>query len=129
MAKREDQSIRCSFCGKRETQVERLIAGPGVCICSDCVQACTELLRDEIEHNPLYFDPRTPEQIAAGDPKVTVRVIELSDSAVVLRAWLWAENVGAAFQLKCDINKSVKERFDREGVEFAYPHMMIVNKK
>ena len=49
MAKREDQSIRCSFCGKRESQAERLIAGPGVYICSDCVQACTELLRDEIQ--------------------------------------------------------------------------------
>ena len=49
MARKEDQSIRCSFCGKRETQVERLIAGPGVCICSDCVQACSDLLRDEIE--------------------------------------------------------------------------------
>ncbi len=49
MARKEDQSIRCSFCGKRENQVERLIAGPGVCICSDCVQACSELLRDEIQ--------------------------------------------------------------------------------
>lgn len=49
MARKEDQSIRCSFCGKRETQAERLIAGPGVCICSDCVQACSDLLRDEIE--------------------------------------------------------------------------------
>ena len=49
MAKSNDQSIRCSFCGKRETQVERLIAGPGVYICSDCVQACSELLHDEIE--------------------------------------------------------------------------------
>ena len=49
MAKSNDQSIRCSFCGKRETQVERLIAGPGVYICSDCVQACSELLRDEID--------------------------------------------------------------------------------
>ena len=49
MAKKEETGIRCSFCGKRETQVERLIAGPGVYICSDCVQACSELLRDEIE--------------------------------------------------------------------------------
>ena len=49
MPKREDQSLRCSFCGQRETQVGRLIAGPGVCICSDCVQACTELLQDEIQ--------------------------------------------------------------------------------
>ena len=49
MARKDDQSIRCSFCGKRETQVERLIAGPGVYICSDCVQACSELLRDEMQ--------------------------------------------------------------------------------
>ena len=41
--------IRCSFCGKRETQVSRLIAGPGVYICSDCVAACSDLLRDEID--------------------------------------------------------------------------------
>ena len=30
-----EQSMHCSFCGKRGNQVERLIAGPGVCICSD----------------------------------------------------------------------------------------------
>ena len=49
MAKNTDQPIRCSFCGKRENQAARLIAGPGVYICSDCVDACSELLRDEIE--------------------------------------------------------------------------------
>ena len=48
MAGREDQSIRCSFCGKGENQTTRLIAGPGVYICSDCVQACTDLLHDEL---------------------------------------------------------------------------------
>ena len=47
MAKQEEKTIRCSFCGKRETQVDRLIAGPGVYICSDCVHACSELLRDD----------------------------------------------------------------------------------
>ena len=48
MPRKEDQSIRCSFCGKRETQVERLIAGPGVYICSECVQACVQLLQDDL---------------------------------------------------------------------------------
>ncbi len=48
MARKEDQTIRCSFCGKRETQVERLIAGPGVYICSECVHACGELLHDDL---------------------------------------------------------------------------------
>ena len=46
MAKNTEQPpIRCSFCGKRENQASRLIAGPGVYICSDCVAACSELLR------------------------------------------------------------------------------------
>ena len=61
MAKKEDQSIRCSFCGKRENEV-RLIAGPGVCICSECVQACSDLLLDDAQ-----FDEngklRTPEHL------------------------------------------------------------------
>ncbi len=49
MARNNEQPIRCSFCGKRENQASRLIAGPGVYICSDCVQACSDLLREEIE--------------------------------------------------------------------------------
>ena len=49
MAKNTEQPIRCSFCGKREGPAARLIAGPGVCICSDCVQACSDLLREDIE--------------------------------------------------------------------------------
>ncbi len=49
MARNTEQPIRCSFCGKRENQASRLIAGPGVYICSECVAACSDLLRDEIE--------------------------------------------------------------------------------
>ena len=51
MARNNEQPIRCSFCGKRENQAHRLIAGPGVYICSDCVQACSELLQDEIVYD------------------------------------------------------------------------------
>ena len=49
MARTSEPPVRFSFCGKRESQAGRLIAGPGVYICSDCVQACSELLRDEID--------------------------------------------------------------------------------
>ena len=64
MANREDQSIRCSFCGKGETQTSRLIAGPGVYICSECVQACTELLHDDmIAQNPAPERLPTPMEI------------------------------------------------------------------
>ena len=50
---RKDEQLRCSFCGKGEKQVERLIAGPGVYICSDCVFACSELLEDELQLDDL----------------------------------------------------------------------------
>ena len=50
MAKNNEQPpVRCSFCGKRENQAARLIAGPGVYICSDCVTACSDLLREEYD--------------------------------------------------------------------------------
>ena len=48
MSKSNEQAIRCSFCGRRENQAARLIAGPGVYICSDCVSACADLLREEL---------------------------------------------------------------------------------
>ena len=52
MPKKTEQPIRCSFCGKRENQVSRLIAGPGVYICSDCVAACSALLGEEYDLGP-----------------------------------------------------------------------------
>lgn len=53
MPRTDEQQICCSFCGKRESQA-RLIAGPDVYICSDCVQTCCELLRD---NDPLQEMP------------------------------------------------------------------------
>ncbi len=49
MANKTEQPIRCSFCGRRENQTGRLIAGPGAYICSDCVDACKDLLREEYD--------------------------------------------------------------------------------
>ncbi len=45
-------SIRCSFCGKKQEQVGRIIAGPNVYICNECVEPCSSILHDEM-HNGL----------------------------------------------------------------------------
>lgn len=42
-----DGSLRCSFCGKPTSNVGRLIAGPGVYICNECVGLCIEILDEE----------------------------------------------------------------------------------
>ncbi|WP_297629844.1 ATP-dependent Clp protease ATP-binding subunit ClpX [uncultured Clostridium sp.] len=49
MAKYEDKKqLKCSFCGKSQEQVKRLIAGPGVYICDECIDLCSEIIKEEI---------------------------------------------------------------------------------
>ena len=62
MARNTEQPIRCSFCGKRENQTQRLIAGPGVYICSDCVQVCLDILDDE-DTSAETHEQGTPERL------------------------------------------------------------------
>jgi len=64
MAKTEEKIITCSFCGKQESQA-RLIAGPGVYICSDCVEACCDLLRAEEEAHEAPTHLPTPMEMRA----------------------------------------------------------------
>ena len=47
MPKSDDNgTIKCSFCGKSQDDVEKLIAGPGVCICDECIELCMEIVED-----------------------------------------------------------------------------------
>ncbi len=57
-----------------------------------------------------------------------VRVIGFTDFATQLRAYIWSRNPTEGFEMKCDLNKSIKERFDVEGIELPYPHRTIVTK-
>lgn len=70
----EKKSIRCSFCGKHEDEVERIIAGPGAYICNECVQLCMSLLDDEgygEDHNEF---PETVEQLPT--PKEVKEILD-----------------------------------------------------
>ena len=50
MAKFEDRRpIKCSFCGKAQEQVKRLVAGPGVYICDECIALCSDIIGEETE--------------------------------------------------------------------------------
>ena len=44
----KNNSVKCSFCGKTQNAVEKLIAGPGVFICDECIKACNNILEDEL---------------------------------------------------------------------------------
>ena len=69
MAKNDDQrELRCSFCGKMQNQVQRLIAGPGVCICNECVELCQSVLDDDAPPAPRARQNRQEQQIAVLKP-------------------------------------------------------------
>ena len=69
MADRYDdhKQLRCSFCGKPQNQVRRLISGPGVYICEECIERCVDIIEDEIReseresHNTHYELPKPRE--------------------------------------------------------------------
>lgn len=47
----KSKEIRCSFCGKSQNSVERIIAGPGVYICNECIKVCSNIVEDELYEN------------------------------------------------------------------------------
>ena len=56
------KTLRCSFCGKREAEVRRMIQGPGARICDQCVQLCMSVLEDELGRDDGYA-PELPEEL------------------------------------------------------------------
>ena len=73
MPKQEDRSIRCSFCGKREEQVKRLVAGPGVYICNECIELCCDILSDDPDMISSYVPD---EKIELIKPKEIKRLLD-----------------------------------------------------
>ncbi|CDE68055.1 MULTISPECIES: ATP-dependent Clp protease ATP-binding subunit ClpX [Jutongia] len=57
--KKDEGRLKCSFCGKTQDQVRKLIAGPGVYICEQCVDLCNEIIEDELDSGNLSYDNET----------------------------------------------------------------------
>ncbi|MDA3853028.1 MAG: mechanosensitive ion channel family protein [Bacteroidales bacterium] len=93
------------------------------------IDKAIDIIRDEAEKHPLLIDNRTKDEMADNEPSVVVRVISLSDFSVDLKAYTWTRGFDHAFVIKCDLLKSVKERFDKEGIEIPFPYRTIVYKK
>ncbi|MDD9806111.1 MAG: ATP-dependent Clp protease ATP-binding subunit ClpX [Gammaproteobacteria bacterium] len=54
MSKDRGKLLYCSFCGKSQREARKLIAGPSVFICNECIDLCNEILREEMGEGPLY---------------------------------------------------------------------------
>jgi ATP-dependent Clp protease ATP-binding subunit ClpX len=84
-----DEALRCSFCGKGRHKVVRLVAGPGVYICNECVGLCNQIIADEAARKATSED----------DPPTLKAWDGLSDEellAEMVRAHAAHENVDRA---------------------------------
>ena len=71
--------IRCSFCGKTQEQVDRLVSGPGVFICNECIQICANMMYEEGE---VFTENEAPEIAADGIP-TPAEICEKLDDYVI----------------------------------------------
>lgn len=86
------------------------------------------IIQAEAMKHRYYIENRSESEIQRGEHPVMVRVMTFLNGGILLRAYVWARNPTDAFDLKCDLNKSVKERFDKEGIELADFQYQIVNR-
>ncbi|MGJ0490535.1 ATP-dependent Clp protease ATP-binding subunit ClpX [Methylobacter sp.] len=59
-SKDDDKLLYCSFCGKSQHEVRKLIAGPSVYVCDECVELCNDIIRDELQDDSSSFGGELP---------------------------------------------------------------------
>jgi small-conductance mechanosensitive channel len=95
---------------------------------SSNIDQAIKIIQAEAVRHRYYIDNRTDTEKARGEHPVMVRVMTFLDSGIHLRASVWAKDPTDGFDLKCDLNKSIKERFDAAGITLANLHHLLVMK-
>jgi small-conductance mechanosensitive channel len=93
------------------------------------IDRAVAIIQDEARKHPLFIDNRTVEEKKKNADDVVVRVTGLSDFSIDLKAFIWTDGNDNGYVLMTDLLKSVKQRFDREGIEIPFPYRTIVFKK
>lgn len=86
------------------------------------------IMQEEAMKHRYFIENRTDSEIARGEQPVMVRVMTFLNGGILLRAYVWSRNATDAFDLKCDLNKSIKERFDKVGIELSDFQYQILNR-
>jgi small conductance mechanosensitive channel len=89
------------------------------------IDRAMEIMVDEALKHPDCIDNRTAEEKSNDVPQIEIRLINFTESGTQLRAYAWAKDPSSGFILKCDLLKSIKARFDLEGIQLAYPHRTV----
>jgi small-conductance mechanosensitive channel len=118
-----------------ETILNSTIADPNVRVFLDIgisydsnVNKAIEIIQDESTKHQNFIDKRSEEDKNLNVHPAIVRMLGYGESSINLRAYIWAADPINGFVMKCDLYKSIKERFDNEGIEIPFPHRTLVMK-
>jgi len=86
-------------------------------------------VRELSESHRFCLDNRTQREKDSGAPIVDVQIVGLGDSSINLKAWVWCASYQTGFKMRNDLYKSIKEKFDVEGITIPYPQQTITIKQ
>jgi len=93
------------------------------------VDKAMAIMQEEVKKHEFFLDNRTAEEKKKKQHPVRVEVIGFGDSSVNLRAWAWAKNPDEGYRMHLQLNKLIKQQFDKKGVEIPFPYRTLVYKK
>ena len=119
MPKNEDTQLKCSFCGKTQEEVNRLIAGPGVYICDECIEVCFEILDNEYDG---FEDKGEKEEPSLEKTPVPKEIKAVLDDYVIGQDKAKKSLAVAVYNHYKRINSKV----DTEGVELQKSNILMI---
>jgi ATP-dependent Clp protease ATP-binding subunit ClpX len=126
---KHDSYLRCSFCGKSSEQVRKLIAGPGVYICDECVELCNEILDEELlnSSNDTAIQPPLPSEQATKQPaRATHRAWNQVQKPTEIKQALDAHVIGQQ-QAKKVLSVAVYNHYKRLSVDQSNSSKTVVD--
>ena len=127
MPNKDDHKMRCSFCGKPQDMVYKLITGPGVCICDECVELCNSILYDEDDLDPIEKTRRKKQEKNKPviDPKTLLKPAELK---AVLDKYVIGQDEAKTTLCVAVYNhyKRILSKLDTEDVELQKSNVLLL---
>ncbi|TXD47223.1 mechanosensitive ion channel family protein [Polaribacter sp. IC073] len=93
------------------------------------VKLAKQIMQEECEKHPLILDNRSAIEKLDGKPIVKTALTKINDSTMTIRAWAWSKSFVDSFDLQCDVNETIKARFDAHAIDLAYPTRTIIIEK
>jgi small-conductance mechanosensitive channel len=91
------------------------------------IDKAKQIITEEASKLDFIIDNRTPEEILKNVPEFDVRLVEITETALIIRAYIWLNDPLREFQMKSLFMESVHKRFINEGVDLPIPMRKLIN--